>query len=77
LQRLGTVLHVSSHKNLIIRAEFFPKINSVVLTKRLKKIGVIYDVFGPVKSPYISVRPFKHIPLSTLIELYGEKVYTE
>jgi len=77
LQRLGTVLHVSSHKNLIIRGEFFPKINSTVLTKRLKKIGVIYDVFGPIKSPYISVRPFKHIPLSNLIELYGEKVYTE
>lgn len=75
MQRLGTVLHVSSHRNLIIKGEFFPKINTTVVTKRLKKIGSIYDVFGPIKSPYITVRPFKDIPLSSLIELAGEKVY--
>jgi RNA-binding protein len=75
LQRLGTVLHVSSHRNLIIRGEFFPKLNSTVLTKRLKKIGSIYDVFGPIKSPFLSVRPFKDVPLSSLTELAGEKVY--
>ena len=59
MKRLGTVLHPSSHKGLIVRSQFekgFPKIGSVVVTERMEKIGKVYDVFGPVKRPYISVR---------------------
>ncbi len=42
-----------------MRSQFekgFPKIGSVVVTERMEKIGKVYDVFGPVKRPYISVR---------------------
>ncbi|MDI6888627.1 MAG: Gar1/Naf1 family protein [Methanocellales archaeon] len=59
MKRLGVVLHPSSHKGLIVRSQFekgLPKINSVVVTERMEKIGEVYDVFGPVKRPYISVR---------------------
>ena len=57
LQRLGHVLHVSSSQNLILRAEATPKIGSRVVDENLKSIGTILDVFGPVASPYISVKP--------------------
>jgi RNA-binding protein len=30
---------------------------SVVVNKKAEKIGTIVDVFGPVKTPYVAVRP--------------------
>ncbi len=75
MKRLGTVLHVSSHGYVVVKAELFPATNSTVITKRMKKIGTVYDVFGPVKSPYVSVKPFKSISKPGLNELRGEKVY--
>ncbi|UZE92660.1 MAG: H/ACA RNA-protein complex protein Gar1 [Methanosarcinales archaeon] len=62
MKRLGIVLHPSSHKGLIVRSQFdkgMPKLNSVVVTEGMKKIGKVYDVFGPVKRPYISVRLYE------------------
>jgi RNA-binding protein len=75
LRKLGVVLHVSSHGYVILKAALFPRIDSAVSTKRMKKIGTVHDVFGPVKSPYVSVRPFKNLSLADLKELRGEKVY--
>ena len=75
MRKLGIVLHVSNHGYIILRAALFPKVNSAVLTKRMKKIGKVHDVFGPVASPYISVKPFKNLALADLRELRGEKVY--
>lgn len=57
MQRLGYVLHVSSSRNLILRAEATPKIGSKVVNENFKSIGTVRDVFGPVSSPYVSVEP--------------------
>jgi RNA-binding protein len=75
LRKLGVVLHISSHGYVILKATLFPKIDTTVLTKRMEKIGTVHDVFGPVQSPYISVRPLKNFDLTSLKELRGEKVY--
>jgi RNA-binding protein len=75
LRKLGVILHISSHGYIILRAALFPKINSSVLTKRMKKIGKVHDVFGPVLSPYISVKPSKKMAPADLKELVGETVY--
>jgi RNA-binding protein len=75
LRKLGVILHISSHGYIILRAALFPKINSSVLTKRMKKIGKVHDIFGPVLSPYISVKPSKKIAPADLKKLVGEKVY--
>lgn len=75
MRRLGTVLHVSSHGYIVVKAELFPPTDSTVVTKRMKKIGTVYDVFGPVDNPYVSVKPFKDIKKPDLRELRGEKVY--
>lgn len=57
MHRIGYVLHVSSSRNLIIRAESLPRIGDKVMDKHLKLVGTVFDVFGPTSSPYISVKP--------------------
>jgi RNA-binding protein len=57
LQRLGRVLHVSQSRNIIITIENLPKIGEAVVNENLKPIGKILDIFGPVSSPYASVKP--------------------
>ncbi|MCK4440118.1 hypothetical protein KAU85_03950 [Candidatus Bathyarchaeota archaeon] len=56
MQRLGRVLHVSQSRNAIIKTENIPKISQTVVDENLKPIGKILDIFGPVSSPYASVR---------------------
>lgn len=56
--RLGTATHVSaSSGNLILRAARETKIGQVVTSGKGKRIGVVFDVFGPVESPFVAVRP--------------------
>jgi len=57
LFRLGKVLHLSTSKHLILRAKAIPRIGTTAYDEHLKKIGIVIEVFGPVKQPYISVKP--------------------
>jgi len=57
LQRLGLVLHVSPSRNIIARAENVPKIGDAVVDENLKPIGKVFDIFGPVSSPYAAIKP--------------------
>jgi len=84
LKILGTVLHTSSHRNLIIRGEETdkiyiksrsPKINSMVFDTKKKKIGKISDIFGPVKRPYFSIKLFKNVTNENLRGFKHKNVY--
>lgn len=58
LRQLGKVLHVSALHNIILRAEGnLPRIGETVVNNHLKPVGIVYDVFGPVSKPYVSVKP--------------------
>jgi RNA-binding protein len=57
LQRIGLVLHVASSRNMIIKAASIPRIGDDAVDENLRKIGTVFDVFGPVSSPYVAVRP--------------------
>jgi len=57
LQRIGCVLHISSNKNLILKAEKTPRIGDKVVNEHLKSVGTVFDVFGPTSSPYVAVKP--------------------
>lgn len=82
---LGTVLHTSSHKNLIIRGDKTTKagnkklfrINNLVFDRRKTKIGKVNDVFGPVDRPYFSVRVFKNVAGENLRGFKGKHVYVK
>jgi len=84
MKRLGTVLHRSGLRNLILRGDevkpdyisgSLPKLNSVVVDKALNRIGTIGSVFGPVNHPYFLVKGFKQIPDSEIRALVNERVY--
>jgi RNA-binding protein len=57
LQRLGQALHISPSKNIIVKIQNTPKINETVVDEDLKPVGKVADIFGPVASPYASLRP--------------------
>lgn len=58
-RQIGTVLHVSkSTGHLIIMAESDADTEAFVFDKSGKRVGIIFDFFGPVKTPYMAVKPF-------------------
>ena len=62
MNRLGKVLHLSKNKNLVLRAKDKVKTNTPVLDEELRKVGVVFEVFGPVDNPYVSVKPTTNNP---------------
>ncbi|MBW6518402.1 MAG: Gar1/Naf1 family protein [ANME-2 cluster archaeon] len=82
MKTLGTVLHTSSHKNLIVRGDennnkntLLPRMNNVVMNRKMKKLGKVNDVFGPVDHPYFSVRLFSNVANEELLKLKHKHVY--
>jgi RNA-binding protein len=57
LQRLGRVQKVTPSENLIVKAEVAPKLGAEVVDENLKVVGKIFDIIGPVSSPYAVVKP--------------------
>ncbi len=57
LQRLGRVLNVTPSQNLIVKVEKAPKMGTAVVDEDLKSVGRIFDLIGPVSSPYIVIKP--------------------
>jgi len=43
--------------NMILKAENIPHIGDKVVDENLQQVGTVFDVFGPVSSPYVAVRP--------------------
>ncbi len=56
MRTLGKVTKVTPLGRLIVRSTFKPQLGSPVYDERMKRIGVVYDVMGPVSSPYVSVK---------------------
>ena len=59
MRRLGKVLHISKRGSIIIRTEKTPPVGSksLVMDKNAQEVGIIIDIFGPVKYPYVSIKP--------------------
>ncbi|MCW4036129.1 MAG: Gar1/Naf1 family protein [Candidatus Bathyarchaeota archaeon] len=56
--RLGTALHLSSSSgNLILETDEEAKIGEDVLDNAGKKVGTIFDLFGPLSNPFVAVKP--------------------
>jgi rRNA processing protein Gar1 len=41
---------------MILKAESLPRIRDRVVDEKLKPVGTVFDIFGPVSSPYVSVK---------------------
>lgn len=57
LQRLGKVLSITPSSSLIIKTENPPKIGSEVVDETLNVVGKVFDIIGPVSSPYAVIKP--------------------
>ncbi len=53
------MLHLSKSGNLILRLDQtpVPPIGAQVCDYKLRQVGAVNNVLGPVKSPYVSVKP--------------------
>jgi RNA-binding protein len=63
---------VSPSKNIIVKVENTPKFGELVVDENLKPIGNVFDMFGPVSSPYVAIRPTTRSPE----KLANKTVYT-
>jgi RNA-binding protein len=55
---LGTVSHLSnSSGNLILKVETKVRIGEPAFAEGGRQVGVVFDLFGPVTHPFVSIRP--------------------
>ena len=57
MQRLGRVLHISPSRNIIIKIEKVPSVGETIVDENLRPVGKIFDIIGPVSSPYATIKP--------------------
>jgi rRNA processing protein Gar1 len=59
LRRLGKVLHLSMSRALIVKLDppRFVKPGTKACDSKLRSVGVVVEIMGPVSGPYASVRP--------------------
>ena len=64
LRRLGKILHFSKSRSLIVKCDQagFVKIGTKACDTKLREIGKVQDLFGPVSAPYVSIRPATSSP---------------
>jgi len=72
LKLLGVVQDISHDGRLIVKARFAPRNGAVVRDNLKVTIGRVARVFGPVRLPYVAIRPEKD--MRTLAVL-GKEVY--
>ncbi len=69
---MGSILSYSKSRLLTVRLVTPPKIGSRLFLKDGVPIGTVVDVFGPVSSPYASVKPAPSINPEKII---GTEIY--
>ncbi len=57
MQRLGRASNVTPSRNLVVKAENPPKIGAEVVDENLNVVGKVFDVIGPISSPFAVVKP--------------------
>jgi rRNA processing protein Gar1 len=74
LQRLGKILHFSKSRSLIVKCDEprFVKMGTKTCDSKLKEVGRVHDILGPVSSPYLAVKP----TVSSPAKFVGRIVYS-
>lgn len=73
LKRLGKVLHLSNSKKLILKTKVKVKVGTKVLAVKHELVGQVFDIFGPITYPYVSIDPFIKNPNQYI----GRILYTQ
>ena len=70
---LGKVRGLGYNGKLLVKGRFAPRLELEVLDKKMRIIGKVSRVFGPVDSPYVSIKsPINHKPS---LDMVGKEVY--
>nr|WP_233126324.1 Gar1/Naf1 family protein [Methanobrevibacter sp. 87.7] len=68
-------MHIANSGKLIARGKQTPVAGAIVFNSKKKKIGKVNTVFGPTKSPYISINLFRSTNRDNIMDNYGEKLF--
>ncbi|MEW6593186.1 MAG: Gar1/Naf1 family protein [Candidatus Hadarchaeota archaeon] len=74
MRLLGKVLHLTG-REIIVKGEKTPKLGITAVNSKNRTIGRIYEIFGPINSPYISIRPASGLSRKDLEGLVGSDLY--
>ena len=66
MRLLGRVLHMGT-KGPILKTQITPKLGQPVFNSKKKRVGNVYELFGPVNSPYVIIKPASGISPQKLI----------
>jgi len=69
LRKIGRVIHITPSGKALIKAEKAPKIGSTVMNETKKRVGKVFDVFGPTVSPYVEV-DVKTVDPESLVNMF-------
>lgn len=70
----GKGLHTTS-RGLVVRADQAPRMGQTALDSKGKRIGNVSDIFGPVKSPYVVIKPASGFSKVDLEKFIGSDIY--
>ncbi|MEM2342017.1 MAG: Gar1/Naf1 family protein [Candidatus Bathyarchaeia archaeon] len=55
MKKIGQILHAGLGNRAIVKVESLPNLGATVFDIKKRPIGVVLDIFGPVKSPYVEI----------------------
>ena len=70
---IGKIDDIIFDGRILVRTTFKPKIGTIVINKHKQELGKISQIIGPVKKPYITIKPKKE--LKSTFNLIGTDVY--
>ncbi|MFQ5907324.1 MAG: H/ACA ribonucleoprotein complex subunit GAR1 [Thermoplasmata archaeon] len=73
MRKLGAIKDFSYRGDLLVKAGFAPPPDAAVFDARKRTLGRVLRVFGPVRAPYVTVKPAREPKLPLL----GSEVYVE
>jgi rRNA processing protein Gar1 len=73
MKYVGKIDDIIYDGKFLVRTNFKPKIGTRVVNKRNMIIGKITQIIGPIKNPYITIKPQKD--LKSTFQLIGMEIY--
>ncbi|NPA22721.1 MAG: H/ACA RNA-protein complex protein Gar1 [Crenarchaeota archaeon] len=74
MRKIGEALHVSHDKKLVLKLSTLPPLYITVYDYSMRRLGVLYDIIGPVRQPFGLVKPDKTV-IENPESIKGRPVY--
>jgi rRNA processing protein Gar1 len=71
---LGKALHVVN-RGFVVKAVNSPKLGRPVFDLKKRRVGNVIDIFGPVKAPYVLIKPASGLTAEEQRSLLGSDIY--